>query len=271
MSREADYLLGTHDEEIGRLGLQHRVWQPRVLDAWRRAGFSAGQTLLDIGCGPGWATLDLAAIVGPTGRVLALERSRRFLDVLEAECARRGLQQVQTHELDLDAAPLPATGASGAWARWILTFMQHPRDLLERVKAALAPGAVFVLHEYFEYASWRLAPRSPEFEEFVEQVMRSWRASGGEPDIGRILPVWLQELGFELRELRPLVDVVPATSNIWQWPKAFVHSGLRRLVDLGQLDAERARKIAAAFAAAEAAPHTLMVTPAVLEIHAVRR
>ena len=271
MSRDHDYLLGTHDEEIARLGLQHRVWQPRVLDAWRRAGFSKGQTVLDIGCGPGWATLDLAATVGPTGRVLALERSRRFLDVLEAECARRGLQQVRTQELDLDTAPLPAAGAHGAWARWIFCFMQQPRDLLERVKAALAPGAVLVLHEYFEYASWRLAPRSPEFEEFVEQVMRSWRASGGEPDIGRTLPVWLQELGFELRELRPLVDVVPATNFAWQWPTAFVHSGLRRLVDLGQMEAERARAIAEVFTAAEAAPHTLMVTPALLEIIAVRR
>ena len=38
MSEERDYLLGTHDAEVQRLGLQHRVWRPRVLDAWRRAG-----------------------------------------------------------------------------------------------------------------------------------------------------------------------------------------------------------------------------------------
>ena len=79
MSTERDYVLGTHDEEIERLGLQHRVWQPRVSDAWRRAGFTTGQTLLDLGCGPGYATLDLAGIVGPAGRVIGIDRSRRFL------------------------------------------------------------------------------------------------------------------------------------------------------------------------------------------------
>src|SRR2546428_12890176 len=80
---ERDYVLGTHDDEVARLGLQHRVWRPRALDAWRRAGFTAGQTLLDLGCGPGHATIDLAEIAGPTGRVIAIDRSKRFLDTLE--------------------------------------------------------------------------------------------------------------------------------------------------------------------------------------------
>jgi hypothetical protein len=37
---DRDYVLCTHDEEIARLGLQHAVWRPRVLDAWRRAGIT---------------------------------------------------------------------------------------------------------------------------------------------------------------------------------------------------------------------------------------
>src|SRR5467141_1320467 len=99
---ERDYVLGTHDEELLRLALQHRVWRPRALDAWRRAGFTVGQTLLDIGCGPGWASFDLAEITGPAGRVIAVDRSRRFLDSLEATAARRGLSNIETVEVDLD-------------------------------------------------------------------------------------------------------------------------------------------------------------------------
>jgi hypothetical protein len=34
MATEKAYVLGTHDEEISRLGLQHRAWRPRVLSAW---------------------------------------------------------------------------------------------------------------------------------------------------------------------------------------------------------------------------------------------
>ena len=271
MTQEKDYVLGTHDEEISRLALQHRVWRPRALDAWRRAGFTVGQTLLDIGCGPGHASIDLGEIVGPAGRVVAIDRSRRFLDALEATRLQRGLGNITTHELDLDEAALPTGGADGAWSRWVFAFVKRPRDLLARVWGALKPGGVLVAHEYLHYSTWRFAPRYPEHEEFVRAVVESWRASGGEPDIGLDLLIWLEELGFETKALKPIIDVVPASNYVWQWPKTFMDVGVRRLVDLGYLTSDRARAISEAFAAAEAAPHTLMVTPVVIEIIAVRR
>lgn len=268
---ERDYVLGTHDEEIERLALQHRVWRPRALDAWRRAGFTVGQTLLDIGCGPGYATVDLAEIVGPTGRIVAIDRSHRFLETLEAARERLSLPQIEITELDLDESPLPSIRADGAWSRWVFAFVKRPRDLLARVASAIKPGGVLVLHEYFDYSTWRFSPRSPEMEEFVEIVMKGWRAAGGEPDIGLELPGWLQELGFEVKHLNPIIDVVSTSSFVWQWPRSFVSIGLNRLIELKLLGPERAKEIADAFAALEAAPHTLMITPAVLEIIAVRR
>src|SRR5205085_5527349 len=66
---EKDYVLGTHDEELIRLGLQHRVWRPIVLDCWQRAGITIGKRVLDLGAGPGYAALDLAEIVGFSGEV----------------------------------------------------------------------------------------------------------------------------------------------------------------------------------------------------------
>lgn len=271
MSGERDYVLGTQDDEIARLGLQHRAWRPRAADAWRRAGFTVGQTLLDVGCGPGFVTLDLAEIVGPTGRVIAVDRSRRFLDALEATRARRGIDNVSVFEQDLDEGPLPANAVDGAWARWVFAFVQRPRDLLERVAKALRPGATLVVHEYFHYETWRTAPRCPELEEFVQHVIAGWRASGGEPDIALNLPRWLAELGFEVRELRPLVEAIAPSSYLWQWPKSFVETALRRLVDLKRITADRATAIARAIAACETTPNTWMITPSVLEIVAVRR
>jgi len=67
---DGDYLLGTRDDEIARLGLQHRVWRAQMLDGFRRARFAPGQTILDVGAGPGFATADLADTVGPGGKSL---------------------------------------------------------------------------------------------------------------------------------------------------------------------------------------------------------
>src|SRR5512145_20364 len=139
-ARERAYVLGTHDEELSRLGLQHRVWRPRALDGWRRGGFTVGQTILDVGCGPGYASVDLAEIVGPSGRIVAIDQSRRYLDALEAARRQRGLDQIAMLERNLDAPePFPG-GADGAWARWVFAFVKHPRALLARVGGALRPG-----------------------------------------------------------------------------------------------------------------------------------
>jgi len=260
-----DYVLGTHDDEIARLGLQHEVWKAAALAAWQRAGISVGATVIDLGSGPGFAAVDLADVDGPTGRVHALDRSQRFLDLVP----RR--PQITTHICDLDRDALPVGGVDAVWVRWLFCFLAKPRELLARVAGALRPGGVFVAHEYYDYRTWRSAPRSAEIEEFVAAVMASWRSQGGEPDIAMSMVPWLSELGFEVIATRPVVDVVPPGDPKWEWVAKFGDVGLSRLVDLGRVTADRARQIRAAWADLRARPESRMVTPSVLEIVARRR
>jgi SAM-dependent methyltransferase len=224
-----------------------------------------------VGCGPGYASIDLAEIVGPDGRVVAIDRSRRFLETLDAASAQRGLDNIEQHELDLDDDDLPRIDADGAWCRWVFAFLARPHDLVARIAGVLKPGATFVLHEYFDYSTWRMAPRCPELEDFVDAVMESWRANGGEPDIGLELPQWLDEAGFRIVNLRPIVDIVAPTNYTWEWLATFVQHGARRLAELDRLTMRRAVEISRAVEARAAARHTLMITPGVLEIVAVRR
>ncbi|MFI5253732.1 MAG: class I SAM-dependent methyltransferase [Bacteroidota bacterium] len=268
---DKDYVLGTHDEEIERLALQHQVWRPRMLDAWKRAGFTIDQTLMDVGCGPGNATIDLAEIVGSSGKVIALDRSKRFLDALSQTQKQHELTNIEAIEHDFNDDSFPSFNVDGVWCRWVFAFVKNPKTLLSQITNTLKPGGVMVIHEYVDYSNWRMLPRLPELEDFVREVMASWRADGGEPDIGAELPTWLANLGFELKELKPIMDIIPASNFVWQWPKAFVDVNLRRLQQIGRITKDRASNISRAISAAEAAPHTLMVTPAVIEIIAIKK
>ena len=118
MTTGGDYVLGTHDAEVARLGLQHRVWREPMLGAWQRAGLGAGWRVVDVGAGPGFATWDLAAAVGSDGEVLAVERSEKFVAAFKAEQERRGLKQVGLLEGDLMVIPAP-NGYDMAWCRWV--------------------------------------------------------------------------------------------------------------------------------------------------------
>ena len=266
-----DYVLGTRDEEIARLGLQHRAWRSRALAAWRTGEFAPGQTVLDVGCGPGFAALDLAEVVGPDGRVVAIDKSERFLGHLEATCRERGIENIATCQADFDESEFPDTTADRAWCRWVLSFVKDPRSVLARVAGSLVPGGVIVLHEYFDYATWRTMPPSSGVEEFVNAVMASWRGNGGEPNVALMVPYWLEELGFEILSVCPIVDVVQTGHMSWTWLRTFIEVGRQRLVELGYLTPERAESIWRGFTQLEAASGTRMMTPGVLEIVASRR
>lgn len=262
---ETDYVLGTHDEEIERLGLQHRVWLAHATDAWGRAGFGEGQTLIDLGAGPGYATIELARLVGPQGRVIAIERSRRFLDHLESERSRLGLSQVDVVEADLNQRLDLRCAADGLWCRWVAAFIHDPRHVISGLRGLLRDRARAVFHEYGEYKTWRLLPDSPELNEFVDVVIASWRADGGEPDVGRAIPGWLQASGFTVESVRPIIEVITPSDVMWQWPRAFVKNGTERLQALGALAPARAQRIRDAFDEAERTPGIRLATPLVLE------
>ncbi|MBC7767629.1 MAG: methyltransferase domain-containing protein [Phycisphaerales bacterium] len=263
---ERDYVLGTHDDEIYRLGFQHRVWRPRALDAWTRAKIGDGSKVIDFGAGPGFATMDLAEIVGPTGAVFALERSRRFLDTLEAQARARGMPQVKAHEVDFAIDALPVKDADAAWVRWVLAFLPDPKPALQKLVDALRPGGAIVIHEYIDYKTWRLAPAAPNFERFVDEVVANWRASGGEPDIARSLPAWLTEMGLKLESFKPYVDVVSKDDNVWRWPIGFFDIHIDRLLELDRITPQMAKDMRDEFERVSQQPGTLMVTPLVLEI-----
>jgi SAM-dependent methyltransferase len=262
---DGDYLLGTRDDEIARLGLQHRVWRAQMLDGFRRARFAPGQTILDVGAGPGFATADLADTVGPGGKIIAFERSPNFL----AELRARPLSNVDVREVDVVEQEFGEGIADGAWTRWLLAFVSDPARTVAHIARALKPGGVALFHEYIDYEAWRLIPPSAEQHRYRDLVVKSWRDSGGEPDAALELPRHLAAAGLELVAIRPMVEIITADDPWWQWPASFIAINARRLHELGYCSAEEADRFANMLD--RAPPGTRMLTPVVAELIAIKR
>jgi len=266
INHDRDYVLGTHDEELARLGLQHRVWLPVVLDCWHRAGVTVGKRVLDVGAGPGYATVDLAEIVGPTGEVIALERSQNFVRAMEEACRARSLTNVKIHEIDLMTDDLPAADYDFAWCRWVVSFVNDPALLIRKLARVMPKRSLSIFHEYGHYETWRFLPRLPMQERFREHVIATWRESGGEPDGAAGLSELLADNGFAIRSARPHVFCLRPRDYMWQWPATFIEIYLPRLIQMGRIDQSFADQVRAALANAEKNPNALMITPLVLEI-----
>lgn len=270
VSIDRDYVLGTDETEVRRLGIQHEAWRPVALDCWRRAGVKRGRRVLDVGAGPGYAAFDLAKLVGGRGRVTAVERSARFAEAGRAEAAARGLRNVDFVELDAVSDPLPEGPFDAVWCRWLTSFVDGPEALVDKIALAVRPGGTVMFHEYVDYASWRFSPSLPLMEDYIRRVMRSWREEGGDPDVATRIPPRLAMKGFIFDRVEPLVFCIRPGQPLWTWISTFVGSNLRRLVELGGCDAEYAGAVQDEFTTAEKRPSQLMITPMVLEIVARR-
>ena len=73
------YALGSEARELARLGLQHDLFSKRTNLLYKNANISKGGTILDIGCGPGFTTLELATMVGKNGKVYAMDECLKSL------------------------------------------------------------------------------------------------------------------------------------------------------------------------------------------------
>jgi SAM-dependent methyltransferase len=266
MSEDRSYVIGTHDAEIERLGVQHRVWRASVLEFWRRAGLTHGMTVIDAGAGPGHATMDLAEIVGPTGKVIAIERSRRFLDALEHTARARGLTNIETVEADVLEFDWSSLRADRLWCRWVLAFVTDVPKAVYGMARAVRSGGALMIHEYYDYASWRLAPHAPVFEDYVAKIIARWRATGGEPDIALALPALLAGAGLVVEHVRPQVFAARMNDFASRWPMGFAREYLPTMIASGDVTPAQGPTIATALDRAEADPNALVITPGVLQI-----
>lgn len=225
---------------------------------WRTAQNSAGyllglltpsMRLLDVGCGPGTITMDLAELVGPEGRVTALERTDAALELARQEAARRQVTNVEFVVGNVQALDLPADSFDVVHAHQVLQHVDDPRLALLEMRRVCRPGGIVAARDS-DYAGFVWHPEVRELDRWLEIYRQTARANDAEPDAGRRLLSWARAAGF---------DAVTATSTTWcfatpedrawwggLWADRVVDSDLaRQVVQHGLATAEELAEIAA--------------------------
>ncbi|MGY1752259.1 class I SAM-dependent methyltransferase [Blastococcus sp. SYSU D01042] len=179
---------------------------------WRTAENSAphllpllrpGLDLLDVGCGPGTITVDLAARVAP-GRVLGLDLSPDPLDEARAAAERAGVEVTfavgDVYDLDL-----PDGSVDVVHAHQVLQHLTDPVAALREMARVCRPGGVVAVRDV-DYAALTWFPDNPGLDRWLALYGQVARANGAEPDAGRRLVAWAHAAG--LRD-------VTATTSAW--------------------------------------------------------
>jgi ubiquinone/menaquinone biosynthesis C-methylase UbiE len=208
---------------------------------WRTAENSAGyllphlrpgQRLLDVGCGPGTITMDLAALVAP-GRLTAVEVTDDALALARAEAASRGVDGVEFVVTDVHALDFADDTFDVVHAHQVLQHVADPVQALREMRRVCKPGGVVAARDG-DYAGFTWFPEVPELDEWLRLYRQTARGNGGEPDAGRRLLAWAREAGFE--DITPTADVwcyaTPEDRQWWggMWADRIVQSDIARSI-----------------------------------------
>ncbi|HET6764091.1 MAG TPA: methyltransferase domain-containing protein [Longimicrobiaceae bacterium] len=115
--------------------------------SYERMRLTPGEAALDVGCGPGTDTLHLAALVGPAGRVVGVDRDPEMIAEANRRAAAEGMDGFVDHQL-ADAAALPFADGSfdGVRSERLLLHVGDPgRVLAEMVRVTRTDGYVVVM------------------------------------------------------------------------------------------------------------------------------
>ena len=108
----------------------------------------AGQAVADIGAGTGAFSAELAARVGASGRVFALDISPRFIERLRARVRAEGLAQVTVKRSKPDDLTLPAGSIDAAFVCDTYHHFDNPAAILKTIFEALKPGGRLVIVDF---------------------------------------------------------------------------------------------------------------------------
>ncbi len=178
-----------------RLHLTARIFESTTRDLLRRAGISEGMQCLDVGCGGGHVTMEMARLVGPQGRAVGMDIDSTKLDLNRQDAEQQRLTNVEFRKGD--AHDLHEESLYDiVYSRAVLCHLRDPGSVVEKMARAAKPGGAVVVEDV-EMSGHFCYPENRAFNRYLEMTFELMRQRGADPDIGRKLPELLRNAGVQ--------------------------------------------------------------------------
>jgi len=194
MSQPSHYVIRGGLQGRERLRVLARVMQPYSASLFERVGVRAGLDCLDVGCGGGAATLELARRVAPGGRVTGLDIDEEKIRIARSEAEQQGVANVDFRVAD--GTTLRGAGTFDVvYARFLLTHLADPVAAVRTFREHLRPGGILAVED-IDFSGHFTYPDSAAFHRYGELYCTTVTRRGGDPNIGPRLPLILKQQGF---------------------------------------------------------------------------
>ncbi len=193
-------------EELERLKLQATVAIDLEREVWNKAGLKPGMQVLDLACGPGFTSCELAKAIG-AGDVTGVDLSEELIAVAHQVQAAEQVANVSFARGNAYALSLPENHFDFVYARFLFQHLEKPRLALDNVRRVLKPGGILCVLDIDD--RWTsFSPASEAFVRFIRKAGAGQQRKGGNRLIGSQLFGLLREAGFQ----NVATDIHPLTT-----------------------------------------------------------
>lgn len=124
-----------------------RRWHMRPVLRWLH--IHPGERVLEVGCGPGLFTVDVARQVGPKGRLIAVDLQPKMIARVDQRVVEAKLGNVETHVANAIDLPLEDESIDRAFLVTVLHEITDPHAALDELNRVLKPGGLLSITEAF--------------------------------------------------------------------------------------------------------------------------
>lgn len=177
-----------------RLQLLARDRWPDTRALFARVGVGVGMRCVDLGCGGGEVTFEIARLIAPNGVVVGVDMDEVKLALAREAAASRGITNVEFRALNVNTWDEPAA-YDLVYCRFLLQHLSQPVALLRRMWAAVRPGGVIVVEDA-DFDGWCCHPANEGFAFFVRTYAQALARRGGDHATGRKLYTHFLDAGI---------------------------------------------------------------------------
>jgi 2-polyprenyl-3-methyl-5-hydroxy-6-metoxy-1,4-benzoquinol methylase len=202
----SSYVLGSTQDEHGRLIRQAALFGPITERFFRDAGIRPGQRVLDIGSGLGDVSMLVARLVGPSGAVIGIDNDPSIVTKAKARVAEAGLPNVTFTEADVGQVPRdePFDAVVG---RLILEFLPDPGTVVRELTKLLRRGGILAIQDAYWAPFLQLSSHLPLRSKCASLIHQAFQCSGAHMDMELVLYRTFQEAGLPAPAVRIEVPV----------------------------------------------------------------
>jgi SAM-dependent methyltransferase len=267
MTQQTRYVIRGGVEGRERLRILARLMRPAALDLLTRTGIRTGMTCLDVGCGGGDLTFDLARMVGSMGRVVGTDIDETKMELARQEAAAQQLTNVEFHVADI-AHYEPEPEFDRVHARFLLTHLPDPQAALAKMWRALRPGGMVIVVD-IDFRGYFSHPDCAALARYVDLYTRTVERRGGDANIGPRLPALLSGAGFESVQMN-LVQMAGLTGDVKLMSPLTMENIADAVITEGFATAEQVDGIVAELYEFARTPGTIASSPRFVEAWATK-